>query len=211
MGGIGLPILRRLIPVLAFSSLALPSGAFAWEGPAGSPPGWKSPWVQTVDRVDVFAHADGELSFGQASTGLFFRVDAPAQKGRLWVYDPLVGTWAWIAESGTKPVAAPTPDEVAASAEALDPREYLYQQAPDIAPRLDCIIGAESGWVPSQQNAGTRAAGLAQFVPSTWAATPEGQQGLSPFEPLANIDAAIWLARTRGWTQWQVYTEGRCR
>ena len=47
------------------------------------------------------------------------------------------------------------------------------------------------------------ASGLAQFLPSTWAATPQGQSGLSPCEPLANIDAAIWLVHTRGWTQWQ--------
>ncbi len=171
-----MPILRRLIPLFGFSSLALPSGAFAWQPPAGSPPGWHSTWVQTVDRVDVFVHADGDRSFGEAQAGLYFRVDAPAQDGRLWVYDPLGDTWAWLAQAGTVAIAAPTPDDVAASAHALDP-----------------------------------AAGLAQFVPSTWAATPEGKQGLSPFEPLANIDAAIWLARTRGWTQWQVYSEGACR
>jgi len=191
--------------------LALPSGAFAWERPAGSPPGWHSSWVQTVDQVVVFVHADGDLSFGQAPPGLFFRVDAPAQNGRLWVYDPLVDAWAWIAAAGTEAVAAPTEDQVTASAQVLGPREYLYAQAPDLAPRLDCIISGESGWEPSRQNARTRAAGLAQFVPSTWAATPEGEQGLSPFEALANIDAAIWLARTRGWTQWQVYIEGSCR
>jgi hypothetical protein len=206
-----LPILRRFVLLVALCLLALPSNAFAWEPPAGSPPGWHSPWVQTVDRVAVFVHADGELNFGPAPAGLFFRVDAPAQNGRLWVYDPLGGSWAWIAVSGTEPVPTPTLDQVAASAQVLDPREYLYAQAPDLAPRLDCIISGESGWEPSQQNVRSRAAGLAQFLPSTWAATPEGQQGLSPFEPLANIDAAIWLARTKGWTQWQVYTEGRCR
>jgi hypothetical protein len=207
----GLPILRRFLFIVAMCLLALPASAFAWEPQAGSPPGWHSTWVQTVERVDVFVHADGDLSFGPAPAGLFFRVDAPAQKARLWVYDPLGGSWAWIAVSATAPVPTPTSDQVAASAQALDPREYLYAQAPDLAPRLDCIISGESGWEPSQQNTRSRAAGLAQFLPSTWATTPEGQQGLSPFEPLANIDAAIWLARTRGWAQWQVYTEGRCR
>ena len=101
--------------------------------------------------------------------------------------------------------------KVAASAESLDPRDYLYAQSPELAPRLDCIIGGESGWDPSQQNRYSRAAGLAQFLPSTWATTPQGQQGMSPFDPLANIDAAIWLAQTKGWTQWQVYLQGRCR
>jgi len=93
----------------------------------------------------------------------------------------------------------------------VDPRGYLYEQAPDLAPRLDCIISGESGWDPTQVNARTRAAGLAQFIPSTWASTPQGQLGLSPFDSLANIDAAIWLARTKGWRQWQVYDVGMCR
>jgi hypothetical protein len=204
-------MLCRVVPVLAVCALTIPSRAFAWEAPAGSPPGWHPSWVQTVERVDVFVHADGDLSFGKAPAGSLFRVDAPFQNGRLWVYDPLVDGWGWIAAGGAEPVPEPTPEQVAATAKVLDPREYLYQQAPDLAPRLDCIISGESGWVPSQQNARSRASGLAQFLPSTWATTPEGQAGLSPFEPLANIDAAIWLARTKGWTQWQVYTEGHCR
>jgi hypothetical protein len=142
--------------------------------------------------------------------GLFFRVDAPEQNGRVWVYNPLNGGWAWLPRAGTEPVADPTPDDVAVSAQALDPRDYLYHQAPDLAPELDCIIAGESGWEPSLVNPRSRAAGLAQFLPSTWASTPEGQQGMSPFEPKANIDAAIWLARTRGWTQWEIYVRGRC-
>jgi transglycosylase-like protein with SLT domain len=108
----------------------------------------------------------------------------------------------WIQSVGTG---------VAATADTFDPHEYLYAQAPDLAARLDCIIAGESGWDPSQQNPRTRAAGLAQFLPSTWATTPQGAEGLSPFDPLANIDAAIWLARTKGWQQWQVYVQGRCR
>jgi len=95
--------------------------------------------------------------------------------------------------------------------EPLDPRAYLYENAPDLAPRLDCIIGFESGWNPNSVNRRSRASGLAQFLPSTWASTPQGQSGLSVFEPFANIDAAIWLARTKGWNQWEVYVRGRCR
>jgi soluble lytic murein transglycosylase-like protein len=102
-------------------------------------------------------------------------------------------------------------DSMHAIAQPADPRAYLYARAPDLGPRLDCIIDRESGWDPMARNPRSRASGLAQFLPSTWATTPQGQQGLSPFEPLANIDAAIWLARTRGWTQWQVFTMGRCR
>jgi hypothetical protein len=118
--------------------------------------------------------------------------------------------WVHTNDTDVETVPDPAADEVAASVQALNPRDYLYQQAPDLAPRLDCIIAGESGWDPSRLNPRSRAAGLAQFLPTTWASTPEGQQGLSVFEPLANIDAAIWLARTKGWTQWAVYTSGRC-
>jgi hypothetical protein len=102
-------------------------------------------------------------------------------------------------------------EEVQAAARPSDAREYLFARAPDLAPRLDCIIARESGWDPAQQNPRSHAAGLAQFLPSTWASTPEGQQGLSPYDPFANIDAAIWLAQTKGFSQWQVYTRGLCR
>lgn len=203
-------MLRRLLPVVAVCSLAVPGRALAWDPPAGSPPDWHPYWVQTNDRVEVYVHAFGDSSFGQAPPGVFFRIDAPEQNGRLWAYDPLVDAWAWLPADGTSRVPEPSPDDVAASAEALDPRDYLYTQAPDLAPQLDCIIAGESGWDPSQVNSRTHAAGLAQFLPSTWATTPQAAEGLSPFEPQANIDAAIWLARTKGWRQWQVYLQGRC-
>ena len=203
-------MLRRVLPVVAACSLALPGHALAWAPQAGSPPGWQPLWIQTTERVDLYVKALGDSSFGQVPAGLFFRIDAPEQNGRVWVYSALGGDWGWLPRAATQPVPEPSPDQVAASAATLDPREYLYAQAPDLAPRLDCIIAGESGWDPSQVNSRSRAAGLAQFLPSTWASTPQGQQGLSPFEPLANIDAAIWLARTKGWLQWQVYVQGRC-
>jgi hypothetical protein len=206
-----LPILHRFVAPLAVCLFILPAPkALAWDAPAGSPPDWHSYWVQTTRQVEVFIHADGDATFGSAPEGVFFRVDAPELYGRLWVYDPLDDSWAWVDTDGTQTVHEPTPDEIDATAPTLEPRDYLYRQAPDLAPRLDCIINGESGWDPNQQNRSTRAAGLAQFLPSTWAATPQGQEGLSPFEPLPNIDAAIWLARTKGWTQWQVYVQGRC-
>src|SRR4051794_28306891 len=111
---------------------------------------------------------------------------------------------AWPASPIADPFVQPV-DDIDFDVQLLDPHTYLYQQAPDLAPRLDCIISLESGWDPNSQNRRSRASGLAQFLPSTWAMTPEGQSGASVFEPFANIDAAIWLARTHGWTQWQGY------
>jgi hypothetical protein len=204
-----LPTLRRSVPLICALLLSLPPlAARAWEGPAGSPPAWQSHWIQTIEPVDVFTSAAGDLTFGKAAADQFFRVDAPELRGRLWVYDPLNNGWGWLPSASTKFVPEPTPDEVNATA---NPRAYLYATAPDLAPRLDCIITGESGWDPTQQNPRSRAAGLAQFMPSTWATTPEGQRGLSPSEPIASIDAAIWLAQTKGFSQWQVYVQGGCR
>ena len=188
-----------------------PVAAQAWEVPAGSPPGWRSFWVQTSVTADLFADAEGDTTFGRAAAGLYFRVDAPEQNGRLWVYNPSDEGWAWLSRAHTQPAAEPTLEQVVASARPLDPKTYLYQQAPDLAPRLECIIAHESGWNPYSQNPRSKASGLAQFLPSTWATTPSGQLGHSPFDPYANIDAAIWLARNKGWTQWEVYLVGRCR
>jgi hypothetical protein len=141
---------------------------------------------------------------------MYFRVDAPEQRGRLWVYNPAIEGWAWLPRASTRLAREPTLEQVQASIRATDPRTYLYHQAPDLASRLDCIIAHESGWDPSQQNPRSRASGLAQFLPSTWATTPQGEMGLSPFDAQANIDAAIWLARNRGWNQWTVYLMGYC-
>jgi hypothetical protein len=201
-----------LIGASLFTRLLLaggPATTFAWDGPAGSPPGWQPHWVQAIERTTLFAAATGDLGYGEAEPHTFYRVDAPVQAGRLWVYNPLNGGWAWLAAASTSPVGEPSLDQVRASG-SPDPREYLYQRAPDLAQRLDCIISGESGWDPKSRNPRSSAAGLAQFMPSTWATTPQGQLGLSPFDPLPNIDAAIWLAQTSGWTQWQVYTAGAC-
>jgi len=188
-----------------------PATTYAWDPPAGSPPGWQPHWVQTIERTQLFAAATDDVGVGEVAAHTYFRVDAPSQAGRLWVYNPLNGGWAWLPQASTSPFGEPTLEQVRASAGPADPRDYLYDRAPDLAPRLDCIITRESGWDPSVRNPRSNASGLAQFMPSTWATTPQGQLGLSPFDPLPSIDAAIWLARNHGWTQWQVYTAGACR
>ena len=70
---------------------------------------------------------------------------------------------------------------------------------------------AKAAGTPLARTDRARLPGLAQFLPSTWASTPEGQLGLSPFEAVASVDAAIWLAQTKGFSQWQVYLQGQCR
>ena len=96
-------------------------------------------------------------------------------------------------------------------AQEESPRDYLYRVYPDHAERMDCVIRRESEWNPSATNPTSGAAGLAQFVRSTWLSTPEGKAGYSPYEPFAAIDAAIWLATNVGYRQWSVvYPAGLC-
>ncbi len=63
------------------------------------------------------------------------------------------------------------------------------------------VAKCESGYNPYAVNRATGAAGLFQFLPSTWAATPEHSQ--SPFDPVANANAAEWLYARDGPGQWQ--------
>ena len=92
-----------------------------------------------------------------------------------------------------------------------DPRSYLYAAYPDLAPRLDCVISRESGWQPGSTNPSSGAAGLAQFIGSTWRAVPDAvRQGRSAYDPYAAIDGAAWLAQAKGFSQWQVVQYGLC-
>lgn len=64
------------------------------------------------------------------------------------------------------------------------------------------VSWCESRWRPDAYNRWSGASGLYQFLPSTWAATPQGRAGLSPFDAYANAGAAAWLYRTYGPSQW---------
>ena len=94
--------------------------------------------------------------------------------------------------------------------EPLSPRQYLFATYPRLAPRMACVIQAESRWVPTARNPRSGASGLAQFLASTWRITPQGKAGLNVFDPYANIDGAAWLATNVGWRQWTVVQVGLC-
>jgi hypothetical protein len=62
------------------------------------------------------------------------------------------------------------------------------------------IAACESGYNPYAVNRSSGAAGLFQFLPSTWAHSPWAAQ--SPFDPVANSQAAAWLYARSGPGQW---------
>jgi hypothetical protein len=60
-------------------------------------------------------------------------------------------------------------------------------------PRVECIISHESGGDPGATNARSKAAGLGQFLWSTWLTTPQGKAGLSPYNAAANRAAIAYM------------------
>ena len=79
-------------------------------------------------------------------------------------------------------------------------RDTWAPLGPDAVNWAERIAFCESTYNPYAVNSGSGAAGLFQFMPSTWAASPWGSQ--SPFDPVANSQAAAWLYQRYGPRQW---------
>jgi peptidoglycan hydrolase CwlO-like protein len=62
------------------------------------------------------------------------------------------------------------------------------------------VAKCESGYNPNAVNRSSGAAGLFQFLPSSWANTPQGRAGQSVFDPTANANAAAWYYKQTGET-----------
>jgi hypothetical protein len=62
------------------------------------------------------------------------------------------------------------------------------------------VAYCESRYHPNSINTSSGASGLFQFMPGTWAGSPWHAQ--SPFDPVANAQAAAWLYHTYGPQRW---------
>jgi transglycosylase-like protein with SLT domain len=62
------------------------------------------------------------------------------------------------------------------------------------------VAYCESRYHPNSVNTESGASGLFQFLPSTWSGTPWSSQ--SPFDPVANAQAAAWLYSHYGPGRW---------
>ncbi len=62
------------------------------------------------------------------------------------------------------------------------------------------VAWCESRYHPNSINTESGASGLFQFMPSTWSGTPWASQ--SPFDPVANAQAAAWLYNRYGPGRW---------
>ena len=62
------------------------------------------------------------------------------------------------------------------------------------------VAYCESRYHPNSVNSSSGASGLFQFMPGTWSGTPWANQ--SPFDPVANAQAAAWLYSRYGPGRW---------
>jgi hypothetical protein len=62
------------------------------------------------------------------------------------------------------------------------------------------VAYCESRYHPNSVNSSSGASGLFQFMPGTWGGTPWASQ--SPFDPVANAQAAAWLYNRYGPGRW---------
>ncbi len=82
--------------------------------------------------------------------------------------------------------------------------KYIYDAFNPLGPRAVQwamnVAWCESRYHPNSVNSESGAAGLFQFLPSTWAFTPYSTH--SPFDPQYNALAAAWLYHRSGPNQW---------
>jgi cell division septum initiation protein DivIVA len=75
-----------------------------------------------------------------------------------------------------------------------------------------CVADAESNFDPLAENTSTGAAGVFQFLPSTWVNLSElaGRDGASVFDARANVAVTAWTVAEYGWHPWSSVAQA-CR
>ncbi len=101
------------------------------------------------------------------------------------------------------PPKPPDPGPEAVKALIGDYFAPLGQKQVDVAL---CVAEAESGFDPHAENPYTGAAGVFQFIPTTWESLSEaaGWGGASVFDAEANVAVAAWTVEHSGWGSWPV-------
>jgi hypothetical protein len=93
-------------------------------------------------------------------------------------------------------------------------RELIRDQFASLASRTAevalCVAQAESNLDPRAVNPTTGAAGLFQFLPSTWPSLSElaGRGGASALDARANAAVAAWTVAEYGWHPWRSVAAG---
>jgi Transglycosylase SLT domain len=115
------------------------------------------------------------------------------------------------ASIGEAPDPAPRPGQTAPSPPAGPEAvaELIRDRFASLGSRTSaialCVAEAESGFDPLVVNPATGAAGVFQFLPSTWGSLSElaGWGSASVFDARANVSVAAWTVGRYGWHPWR--------
>lgn len=152
---------------LAFQGISgiLPQMAKAYQG--AQQQGYKEKGIEAAGKLDFGQQA---AALGQPGGPYAPQAAAPAPAGKLPSFAKIEG-------------GAPSAD----IAGLISSTASTHGLAPDYLTKLVTI---ESNGNPNALNKGSKAAGLGQFIPSTW---KQYGGGASPFDPGANLDATARL------------------
>lgn len=99
----------------------------------------------------------------------------------------------------------------------LDARAYLaFLTAPESAKevplsgRVACIVRVKSRGDPNATNPRSGAAGLGQFLRSTWMSTPQGRAGYSVYDATANLAAIQYMLDAGRAREFNAVSMGYC-
>jgi soluble lytic murein transglycosylase-like protein len=104
----------------------------------------------------------------------------------------------------------------AMSSTGLPARTYLEgvgelaRPVPPSSARAECIIRVESRGNPNARNPQSGAAGLGQFLASTWRTTPQGRAGMSVYDAAANRAAVNWMLQVGRAREFVAVSGGWC-
>jgi phage shock protein A len=84
-------------------------------------------------------------------------------------------------------------------------RDRFASLGPNATDIALCVAERESNIDPLAVNPATGAAGVFQFIPSTWASLSElaGRGGASVFDARSNVAVAVWTVAHYGWHPWR--------
>lgn len=118
--------------------------------------------------------------------------------------------------SASPPPASPPPPGSPPPSPVIGPEavaELIRDRFAPLGSRTEevalCVAGKESGFDPRAVNPDTGAAGVFQFLPSTWTSLSEmaGWGDASVFEARANVAVTAWTVARYGWHPWRSSAE----
>jgi hypothetical protein len=159
----------------------------------------------------------------QADTGaLFFEYDDMRERHPHWdgtlISEPTPTPARSESPEAVQVVAEPAPVPPEAHGAGVEQWRSLVASyfAADKVEIALCIMNLESRGDPNAKNSSSTAAGLFQFLQSTWDnMVPSDVTGGSyasgqVYNPEANVRAAAWLQAAAGWSQWSPWKRGAC-